>query len=122
MSGPAEAVFDGVVVPGLLGEPAAVLPPPAAESVATTTPLSRGEAAGAAVASGSSASTPALPVIDCATACGNGCLRPEACSSAEARARVAALLEGRSLDELVALASATAADRAQRPPSRDDQP
>jgi len=111
MSGPAEAVFDGVVVPGLLGEPAAVPPPQAAESVATATPLSRGAAAGAAVASGSSARTPALPVIDCATACGNGCLRPEACSSAEARARVEALLAGRSLDELVALATATAERR-----------
>ena len=108
MSGPAEAVFDGVVVPGLLGEPAAEGQPQAAESVATATPLPSGAAA---VASVSSASTPALPVIDCATACGNGCLRPEACSSAEARARVAALLAGRSLDELVALASATAERR-----------
>jgi diaminopimelate epimerase len=55
-----------------------------------------------------------MPAIDCATACGNGCLRPEACSSAEARARVAALLEGRSLDELVALATATAERRSLR--------
>jgi diaminopimelate epimerase len=48
----------------------------------------------------------------------NGCVRPEACASAEARARVAALLEGRSLDELVAMASA-AAERGPLPPSSD---
>jgi diaminopimelate epimerase len=45
--------------------------------------------------------------IDCATLCISGCIRPEACASAEARARVAALLEDRSLDDLVALASAS---------------
>jgi diaminopimelate epimerase len=89
-----------------------------------------GEAIGAApevdpgftAASTAAASSAAASAIDCATVCGNGCVRPEACASAEARARVAALLEGRSLDQLVALASATAADRAQRPPSRDAQP
>ncbi|MBM5815229.1 MAG: diaminopimelate epimerase [Cyanobacteria bacterium K_Offshore_surface_m2_239] len=43
--------------------------------------------------------------IDCATACTQGCQRPDACPSAEARARVAALLEGRSLDDLVQLAN-----------------
>jgi diaminopimelate epimerase len=108
MSGPAEAVFDGVVVPGLLGEPAVVGEPPVAKSVASDTPLTRGPAE--AATEGSSLA-PALPAIDCATACGNGCLRPEACSSAEARAQVAALLAGRSLDELVALAAATAERR-----------
>jgi diaminopimelate epimerase len=95
MTGPAEAVFDGVVVPGLLDlEPATA---PAAS-------LGPQDAAPA---------TPAAPAaaIDCATACVNGCLRPEACPSAAARARVAALLEGRSLDELVALASASLESR-----------
>jgi diaminopimelate epimerase len=43
--------------------------------------------------------------IDCATACTQGCQRPEACPSAEARAKVAAWLEGRSLDDLVRLAN-----------------
>jgi diaminopimelate epimerase len=118
MSGPAEAVFDGVVVPGLLGEPAVLPQQPVVESLDSPPPMLRDPAPAAAVAigssavaTGSSASAPALPAIDCATACGNGCLRPEACSSAEARARVAALLEGRSLDELVALATATAERR-----------
>jgi diaminopimelate epimerase len=117
MSGPAEAVFDGVVVPGLLGEPAVVGQPPAAKSVASATPLTR---APAEAATEGSSLAPALPAIDCATACGNGCLRPEACSSAEARARVAALLAGRSLDELVALATATAERRSLEGPRPDD--
>jgi diaminopimelate epimerase len=117
MSGPAEAVFDGVVVPGLLGEPAVVGQPPAAKSVAAATPLTR---APAEAATEGSSLAPALPAIDCATACGNGCLRPEACSSAEARARVAALLAGRSLDELVALATATAERRSLEGPRPDD--
>ena len=117
MSGPAEAVFDGVVVPGLLGEPAVVGQTPAAKSVASATPLTR---APAEAATEGSSLAPALPAIDCATACGNGCLRPEACSSAEARARVAALLAGRSLDELVALATATAERRSLEGPRPDD--
>jgi diaminopimelate epimerase len=117
MSGPAEAVFDGVVVPGLLGEPAVVGQPPAAKSVASATPLTRAPAEAATEGSSLAA---ALPAIDCATACGNGCLRPEACSSAEARARVAALLAGRSLDELVALATATAERRSLEGPRPDD--
>jgi diaminopimelate epimerase len=117
MSGPAEAVFDGVLVPGLLGEPAVVGQPPAAKSVASATPLTR---APAEAATEGSSLAPALPAIDCATACGNGCLRPEACSSAEARARVAALLAGRSLDELVALATATAERRSLEGPRPDD--
>ncbi len=74
MSGPAVAVFDGVVTPELWGEP------PAQPSQIE-------------------------PDLDCASACVQGCLRPEACASAEARARVAALLEGHSLDDLVALAT-----------------
>ena len=117
MSGPAEAVFDGVLVPGLLGEPAVVGEPPAAKSVASATPLTR---APAEAATEGSSLAPALPAIDCATACGNGCLRPEACSSAEARARVAALLAGRSLDELVALATATAERRSLEGPRPND--
>ncbi len=77
MTGPAEAVFDGVTVPALLGD---------AIDTAAPEPEAR-------------------PAIDCATACVNGCVRPEACASAEARSRVAALLADRSLDQLLSLAS-----------------
>ena len=47
----------------------------------------------------------AAEAIDCATVCTNGCIRPERCPSAEARARVAALLQGTSLDDLVNIAT-----------------
>jgi diaminopimelate epimerase len=91
MTGPAEAVFDGVVAPSLL-EP----------GFADTPEALPAEPAVAADLMGAAAVPPA---IDCATACVNGCLRPEACVSADARARVTALLENRSLDDLLALAS-----------------
>ncbi|MEB3317301.1 MAG: diaminopimelate epimerase [Cyanobacteriota bacterium] len=97
MTGPAEPVFAGVVTGGLaqavedwLGAPAE----PGPTDVATP-----GGAAGAP------APAPAAEPIDCATACTQGCQRPEACPSAEARAKVAALLAGRSLDDLVRLAN-----------------
>ena len=47
----------------------------------------------------------AAEAIDCATVCTNGCIRPDRCPSAEARARVEALLQGTSLDDLVNIAS-----------------
>ncbi len=88
MSGPAQAVFDGMVTPELWGEEDAV--------------------SGSADAGGAAAETTiadAVATVDCATACVHGCLRPEACPSAEARARAMALLANSSLDELVTLAS-----------------
>lgn len=108
MTGPAEAVFQGVLAPDLLDL--------AADSVAAVASASTAVASSsdfpappAAQATGAHAAEvirnrPA-PEIDCSTACVNGCVRPEACASAEARARVEALLGGRSLDELVDLAT-----------------
>ena len=86
MTGPAEAVFDGVVTPELWGEgpssvsadAAPLAAPPAAEPVAG---------------------------INCAVACVNGCQRPDDCPSAAARARALELINSSSLDDLVALAS-----------------
>jgi len=103
MTGPAEAVFQGVLAPGLIPLPESE---PVGSSVleaeaACADPFSEAAPASAASASRSVGE----PEIDCSTACVNGCLRPEACVSAEARARVAALLGGRSLDELVDLAT-----------------
>jgi diaminopimelate epimerase len=63
---------------------------------------------------------PAPASIDCATMCVNGCLRPEACASADARARVTALLERRSLDDLVALAGESLESRTRGRLSRDE--
>ena len=87
MAGPAVAVFDGVVTPELWGDEPFEL-----------------EAA-APVQQQPDASPDASPAVDCASVCTNGCIRPEACPSAEARARVDALLNSSSLDDLVALAA-----------------
>ena len=93
MSGPAEAVFDGVVTPALWGD--GPVPVPAATAVAPAP----------APASPSPRADASATAVDCATACVQGCVRPEACPSAEARARVEALLQSSSLDDLVALAT-----------------
>ena len=92
MTGPATAVFDLVVAPCLWGE---ISPAPAA-----TIPAPTGG-------------------IDCATACVHGCVQPDACASSEARARVEALLQSSSLDDLVALATNSLAQRTQLRFQRD---
>lgn len=94
MTGPAEPVFAGVLAEPLARELEAWL---GAEGPARA-------AEGAGPGADPAAATGVEPV-DCATACTQGCQRPEACPSAEARAKVAALLEGRSLDDLVRLAN-----------------
>ena len=94
MTGPAEAVFDGVLAPDLLGSGFK-------DGVQPQEAIGTPELPQPPIVEAASAS----PRIDCSTACVNGCLRPEACASAEARARVEALLGGRSLDELVDLAT-----------------
>lgn len=91
MSGPAEAVFDGVVTPALWGDGPVPVPAATAVAPAPASPSPRADASATAV--------------DCATACVQGCVCPEACPSAEARARVEALLQSSSLDDLVALAT-----------------
>jgi diaminopimelate epimerase len=83
MAGPAVAVFDGVVTPELWGDEPFELE--------ATAPVQQ--------------QPDASPAVDCASVCINGCIRPEACPSAEARARVDALLNSSSLDDLVALAT-----------------
>ncbi len=95
MTGPAEAVFDGRFAGSLAG------PPLVQENGADLgdLPLAGGE------------ETAPVAAIDCAVACIQGCVRPEACPSAEARARVQKLLEMRSLDELVAIATNSLEDR-----------
>jgi diaminopimelate epimerase len=103
MTGPAEAVFQGVLAPDLIPLPEFSAQGSSAHQAAAAMAAPPSEAAPAPIAS---AAVPAVvPDIDCSTACVNGCVRPEACASAEARARVEALLGGRSLDELVDLAT-----------------
>jgi diaminopimelate epimerase len=96
MTGPAEAVFHGQLAHE--SEPAEANP--AWAEPANTEP-----------ADPSDAGLPQAAAIDCAVACVQGCVRPEACPNAEARARVQQLLEMRSLDELVAIATNSLEDR-----------
>jgi diaminopimelate epimerase len=96
MTGPAEAVFHGQLAHGAV---------PAGTDPAKTDP------AEAEPAEPSDAELPQAAAIDCAVACVQGCVRPEACPNAEARARVQQLLEMRSLDELVAIATNSLEDR-----------
>jgi diaminopimelate epimerase len=112
MRGPAEPVFDAVIAPslleGLLAEEQNAPAPPA-------TP----EAASAVGSAADPAADAGQEPIDCATACVQGCRRPENCPSAEARARVEALLGSRSLDELVEIATSTAETRSRERILRD---
>ena len=106
MDGPAEHVFDG-----LIPDPEAVAAArrQAAEQASPATAAAPSAAPGAAglpAPVAPAAPAPATPPeIDCATVCANGCIRPDNCPSAEARARVAALLNSTSLDDLVTLAT-----------------
>jgi diaminopimelate epimerase len=93
MAGPAEAVFDGVVTPRLLGLEESASADPAPEAQPPQAPQ---------------APRQQVADIDCASVCVRGCIRPEACANADARARVEALLAGTSLDDLVAMASESA--------------
>ena len=91
MDGPAEHVFDGSI--------------PDAEAVAAA----RGQAAETEMAppavEQSQPPSDSGDQIDCATVCANGCIRPDNCPSEAARAKVAALLNSTSLDDLVTLAT-----------------
>ena len=108
MDGPAEHVFDAVIP-----DPRAVAE---ARGQATRQAPNFEEAIAAPVAS---QPQQAPPEIDCATVCTNGCIRPDNCPSAEARARVEALLSGRSLDDLVTLATNTLESRTRARFERD---
>jgi diaminopimelate epimerase len=112
MTGPAELVFDGVLATEAHEVRQGELAP--AEAGATPRPNLEAEAS-AKVA----ANTKPAPSIDCSVACVHGCIRPEACVSAEARARVEDLLSERSLDDLLALASNSLESRTRSRMERD---
>jgi len=101
MDGPAEHVFDGFIP-----DPADVAAARrlAAEESAANQAMDQAVAP-LVVEPALAAPSPAQPAIDCAVVCAKGCIRPDACPSAEARARVAALLNSTSLDELVTIAT-----------------
>jgi len=114
MDGPAEHVFDGAIPSAEAVQEARrqaagagqELPTPAAE-LASAPAFTTDADAAAAQAPGQAPAepAPASETIQCSVVCVNGCIRPDACPSAEARAKVAAFLAGSSLDDLVAIAS-----------------
>ena len=93
MDGPAEHVFDGFI------------PDPADVAAARRQAAEESVDQAAASVQVPASASPQQPSIDCATVCANGCIRPDNCPSAEARARVAALLNSTSLDDLVNIAT-----------------
>nr|WP_255376835.1 diaminopimelate epimerase [Cyanobium sp. NIES-981] len=109
MTGPAEAVFDAVIAPSLW-DPEGPEAPDAEVLQAVDAPANAEQRVSEGVAG-----------VDCATACVRGCIRPDDCPSAAARARVEALLSSSSLDDLVNLATNSLENRirsrAERPSS-----
>ena len=93
MDGPAEHVFDGFI------------PDPADVAAARRQAAEESVDQAAVSVQVPASASPQQPSIDCATVCANGCIRPDDCPSAEARARVAALLNSTSLDDLVNIAT-----------------
>jgi diaminopimelate epimerase len=118
MTGPAEQVFDGVLVPGFAGlrGPDGQIGDRGPDG-GTAMTMADERLSDASTAPESSGPEP----IDCAVACVNGCQRPDNCSSAEARARVETLLQGRSLDDLVALATQSLESRTRSRLQRDGE-
>jgi diaminopimelate epimerase len=114
MTGPAEPVYDAVVAPSLLEGLLVAMPEMAQPEMAIPEMAQPEMAQGEVNEAGAFGTT-----IDCATACVEGCRQPDACPSAEARARVEALLGSRSLDELVEIATSTAESRGRERIMRD---
>ncbi|MFQ6537140.1 MULTISPECIES: diaminopimelate epimerase [Aphanothece] len=119
MTGPAEAVFDAVLAPSLWGEAPETSGPDASQDLPFTPATAEPFTAEPAKAGLAEEATPAPPPVDCATVCVQGCIRPEACPSAAARARVEALLSSSSLDDLVNLATSSLESRTRARFERD---
>ncbi len=111
MTGPAVAVFDGVLNPELLPETGQDQPSSAA-AVGQTTPST------AAVATGSTQITNSL---DCANDCKETCQQPDHCLRDEAQARVQEFLSSTSLDAMLNLAGDSLEERTLSRLNRDDK-
>ena len=103
MDGPAEHVFDGAI------------PDPAAVAAARAQAAQRSQLPPTAPADPAAA-------VDCAKVCTQGCIQPDNCPNAEARARVEALLGTTSLDDLVTLATNSLESRTRARFERVDGP
>ena len=112
MTGPAVAVFDGVLNPELLPQPRPEQPTSAA-TVEQTTPSS---------ADASTPSTQAKNSLDCANDCKDECQQPDQCLRDEAQARVQEFLSSTSLDAMINLAGDSLEERTLSRLNRDDKP
>ena len=99
MTGPAVAVFDGVMNPDLMPE---------------GRPKESSTAPEPTVASGP-------PVLDCANDCRDGCRQPDRCLREEAQAKVQAFLASTSLDSMINLAGDSLEQRTLSRIQRDGQ-
>ena len=95
MTGPAEAVFDGVLTPELV--PASSVPP--------------AESSLPAVAVAPAASQPAADAFNCARDCEQACQRPDHCLRDDAQSKVQDFLKSTSLDAMLNMASDTLEQR-----------
>jgi len=119
MDGPAEHVFDALIPDPRAVAEARRLAAEGSGAFGQVPAMENAPVAAPATAPAPIPAVAAAPEIDCATVCTNGCIRPDNCPSAEARARVAALLSGSSLDDLVTLASNTLESRTRARFERD---
>ena len=110
MTGPAVAVFDGVLNPELLPQPRQEQPTAVARQSTSST------------ADSSSPSTQVENSLDCANDCKDTCQQPDHCLRDEAQARVQEFLSSTSLDAMINLAGDSLEERTLSRFDRDDRP
>ena len=113
MTGPAQPVFDGVLTPEFWQNS------PSPSQAGGRQPSAPNPSA---VAGPAAESNPQASAVNCAVACVNGCQRPDDCPSAASRARALELINTRSLDDLVALASHSLESRIRARQQREPGP
>ena len=114
MTGPAVAVFDGVLNPELLPETRQNEQPTSAVAIGQTMPSTTTAAA--------TQPTQITNSLDCANDCKDTCQQPEHCLRDEAQSRVQEFLSSTSLDAMLNLASESLDERTQSRLNRDDKP
>lgn len=112
MTGPAVAVFDGVLNPELLPQ----------NERGQTTPTAAVEPSPPAVADAAPPSAQTASSLDCAKDCKDTCQQPDHCLRDEAQARVQQFLSSTSLDAMINLAGDSLEERTLSRFNRDDRP
>jgi len=112
MTGPAVAVFDGVLNPELLPETRQEQPTWAA-AIGQTMP---------STAAAATQSTQSSKSLNCANDCKDTCQKPDHCLRDEAQARVQEFLSSTSLDAMLNLAGDSLEERTLSRLNRDDKP